>query len=227
MPVVDQSSTVADVQQAVPVAQIDWRLIAKAAGEHGVRYRTNTALLAFLAAIEPALPCKSGEGAGEKPNRWYADAPKQIWLHGIGGPNETTWADDPMPGGEDVEQEHAVGYLRDDLTPDATPTREADDARIREIAATIYAEVADEPLGDLTQRRQAVQDTWHDAVRAALLPIDPTHTREGEVRAALQAIVDRTGVGAPGTSPLRSKWARYPSTLYHAAVAALNARGGA
>jgi hypothetical protein len=51
---------------------------------------------------------------------------------------------------------------------DTTQTREADEARIREIAATIYTEVADEPLGDLTQRRQAVQDTWHDAVRAAL-----------------------------------------------------------
>lgn len=42
------------------------------------------------------------------------------------------------------------------------------EARTREIAAFIYAEVADEPLGDLMQRRQAVQDTWHDAVRAAL-----------------------------------------------------------
>jgi len=73
--VVDQSSPVTiSEQQAVPVAQVDWRLIAKAAGEHGVRYRTNTALLAFLDEIEPArkadrfdpaLPCKSGEGAGE------------------------------------------------------------------------------------------------------------------------------------------------------------------
>ncbi len=63
MPVVDQSSPVTDVQQAVPVAQIDWRLIATAAGEHGVRHRTNTALLAFLAAVVPGLPCKSGEGA--------------------------------------------------------------------------------------------------------------------------------------------------------------------
>ncbi len=30
---------------------LDWKLIAKAAGEHGIRYRTNTALAQFLAEI--------------------------------------------------------------------------------------------------------------------------------------------------------------------------------
>ena len=83
-----------------------------------------------MLAEAASLPCKSGEGAGEKPNRWYADAPKQIWLHGIGDPiGETTWAADPMPGGEDVEQEHAVGYIRDDLATVAAANDEgvADD----------------------------------------------------------------------------------------------------
>lgn len=42
------------------LAQPDWTQIAKAAGEHGVRYRTNSALLAFLAEIRTPAPA-SGE----------------------------------------------------------------------------------------------------------------------------------------------------------------------
>lgn len=37
------------------------------------------------------------------------------------------------------------------------------------IAAAIYAEVSDEPLGDLDQRRPRVQKQWEEAVRAALV----------------------------------------------------------
>lgn len=41
--------------------EVDWRKIAKLAGEHGIRYRTNTALLKFLAALCPqGLDAKEG-----------------------------------------------------------------------------------------------------------------------------------------------------------------------
>lgn len=44
---------------------LDWRLIAKAAGEHGVRYRTNTAMAKFLAAIASPEPVPATNQAGE------------------------------------------------------------------------------------------------------------------------------------------------------------------
>lgn len=47
-------SILAAMQQA-PV-KLDWRAIAKAAGEHGVRYRTNSALMAFFAQIGLTQP---------------------------------------------------------------------------------------------------------------------------------------------------------------------------
>lgn len=34
---------------------LDWRAVAKAAGEHGVRYRTNAALERFFAAVLPHI----------------------------------------------------------------------------------------------------------------------------------------------------------------------------
>ncbi|TCQ04076.1 hypothetical protein C8J40_109211 [Sphingomonas sp. PP-CC-3A-396] len=110
------------------------------------------------------LPCKSGEGARAVPveqlREWYTGA-WATWLETIGDADD----DEERPTPAHLNEMEA---LLSASVPDATQTREAEDARIREIAAAIYAEVADEPLGDLTQRRQAVQDTWHDAVRAAL-----------------------------------------------------------
>ena len=47
-------AAIAAMQQA-PV-KLDWRAIAKAAGEHGVRYRTNSALMAFFAQIGLTQP---------------------------------------------------------------------------------------------------------------------------------------------------------------------------
>ena len=47
-------AALAAMQQA-PV-KLDWRAIAKAAGEHGVRYRTNSALMAFFAQIGLTQP---------------------------------------------------------------------------------------------------------------------------------------------------------------------------
>jgi hypothetical protein len=78
------------------------------------------------------------QGEVSKTNRWYADAPKQIWLHGIGDSSETTWADDPMPGGEDVEQEHAVGYIRDDLASLAISPEGAREGELREALSDIF-----------------------------------------------------------------------------------------
>ena len=48
-------AALAAMQQQAPV-KLDWRAIAKAAGEHGVRYRTNSALMAFFAQIGLTQP---------------------------------------------------------------------------------------------------------------------------------------------------------------------------
>ena len=133
-------------QQAVPVAQIDWGLIAKAAGEHGVRYRTNRAMLRFLAAIEPARkadrfdpahPCKSGEGETlDRPallaaaHAWWArNMPdshfKTATIKGDGRV-DVHWQDSEESGSYTLP----VNFTA--LTPDATQTREAEAERILE-----------------------------------------------------------------------------------------------
>lgn len=48
--------------------QADWIAIAKAAGEHGVRYRTNSALIAFLKQIIPH--CGDAQQAREQAVAW-------------------------------------------------------------------------------------------------------------------------------------------------------------
>ena len=53
-------------------------------------------------------------------------------------------------------------------TPAPAGDVRVDEAQVRAIAADIYAEVAIEPLGDLSQRRDQVQTQWFDAVRSAL-----------------------------------------------------------
>ena len=51
--IVDRAALAAMRQAPV---KLDWRAIAKAAGEHGVRYRTNSALMAFFAQIGLTQP---------------------------------------------------------------------------------------------------------------------------------------------------------------------------
>lgn len=118
-------------QQAVPVAQVDWRLIAKAAGEHGIRYRTNTALLAFLDEIEPARkadrfdpahPCKSGEGAEPVGYRWRFKETAiagDFWKYG---------AEWPLKGAPETIDWGRCEKIVEPLyaSPDATQTREAE-----------------------------------------------------------------------------------------------------
>ncbi len=53
-------------------------------------------------------------------------------------------------------------------TPAPAGDVRVDEAQVRAIAADIYAEVAIERLGDLSQRRDQVQTQWFDAVRSAL-----------------------------------------------------------
>ncbi len=46
----------------------DWRVVAKLAGEHGIRYRTNSALVAFITAIRAMpLPEAPKSGMVERP----------------------------------------------------------------------------------------------------------------------------------------------------------------
>ena len=72
-------------------------------------------------------------------------------------------------GMDDREMQRIIGVVLDRLT--ASPASLSGGTEdVWRIASEIYAEVADEPLGDLSQRRQAVQDRWCDAVRAALHP---------------------------------------------------------
>ncbi len=48
------AATPPDALQTVVEADLDWRLIAKIAGENGIRYRTNAALVKFLNALSLA-----------------------------------------------------------------------------------------------------------------------------------------------------------------------------
>ena len=47
------------VQADLVEADVDWRVVARLAGEHGIRYRTNKALVQFLNALTRA----TGDGA--------------------------------------------------------------------------------------------------------------------------------------------------------------------
>lgn len=47
------------VQAELVEADIDWRVVARLAGEHGIRYRTNKALVQFLNAITRATGAAS------------------------------------------------------------------------------------------------------------------------------------------------------------------------
>ena len=44
----------------VEEADVDWRKAAKLAGDYGIRFRTNAALVQFLNAIPAALSRKEG-----------------------------------------------------------------------------------------------------------------------------------------------------------------------
>ena len=48
----DATPVATDVAALVE-ADLDWRVVARLAGEHGIRYRTNKALVQFLAALAP------------------------------------------------------------------------------------------------------------------------------------------------------------------------------
>jgi len=47
------------VQAELVEADVDWRIVARLAGEHGIRYRTNKALVQFLNAITRATGAAS------------------------------------------------------------------------------------------------------------------------------------------------------------------------
>lgn len=47
---------------ALVEADIDWRVVARLAGEHGIRYRTNKALVQFFAALAPFTKGQNDDG---------------------------------------------------------------------------------------------------------------------------------------------------------------------
>jgi hypothetical protein len=64
-------------------SKLDWRKIAKAAGKHGVRYRTNTALERFLSEID-ATQTREAEGktyAVDDQGRFCRHCGRASWLH--------------------------------------------------------------------------------------------------------------------------------------------------
>jgi len=71
-------------------------------------------------------------------------------------------------------------------------------------AAEIYAEVADEPLGDLGQRRPRVQEQWREAVLRAFEAVRPKAAAQRAAIATLddaaEAIAWQAGVGGRETA---------------------------
>ncbi|SCW57218.1 hypothetical protein SAMN02927924_01450 [Sphingobium faniae] len=103
----------------VEAGALDWRRVAKLAGEFGIRYRTNAAFEQFLAALsQPG----SSESGGEQVERVAQ------WLHDEGGFDDA-WSDRTWPEHPDDTGQREGGYVK--LVPSDVQTK------FREVAARL------------------------------------------------------------------------------------------
>ncbi len=104
------------------------------------------------------LPC---------PNPW-CDCPNTLFVQALD--KNTLFGVQCMCGFEGPVLDTRDGAITAWSTRTPAPAGDVrvDEAQVGAIAADIYAELAIEPLGDLSKRRDQVQTQWFDAVRSAL-----------------------------------------------------------
>lgn len=110
-------------------------------------------------------------------------------------------------------------------TPEDAPQQgevtQADIAARKSLAHEMARIIREKGIGAVAE--SATAEAMDKAFRNHRLAATPPPVAASEpVAEILSAIINASRVGKPGTAPLKSKWATYPSALYHRAVAALS-----